>query len=955
MADAGFTPFPTVAPTGAPSDYQKVNVSPEAFGASVGRAEEESGSKIAGAGSQIFAAGIQRAELQDELIANDANTQATKQMGQMFGDFSSLRGRAAKEGLDSFTSGITDLYKSALAAAPNDKARALLSQSMRVMGDRYINYGQMHANEEFNRWQNQSALDAADEHQNQAMLAATNDDPKGMDASLQAGAQQQVKIAEQNGLEGPQKDALVHKWMGKTVYDIIKGTLAEQNPDSINKAKAIFDKYKDQMDAAGQVNVLQLLKPIVKKATTDLIAQRVTAPGGFLHTLLGVESGGADIANTHQMTTSGQAQGYFQITTGTWKEFGEKAGIDLRAHPQALGSPYAVQAQVASIIPLRRWDPKTIAALQAKGFNLNLDATLGENLRANGEGFGAGPIGKGGTSNPDSAMASAAGFTVGNTGIPTLAMSAMAPHGVAIARALAETADDPGLRASVLAQVNSMYSNWHTENATKIAELNQNVPAMIRSAESGELDADTIPFPYDDLNNYMPDKALEWIPEFEAAKKIGMLVQGYKWESPEAIEQARADLAAGHGPVSELIASQTTDNPGEFFRLQQMGEKRLEKALTDRQKELAVDPASYVQANPAVSAARAAMSPTEPKTFEKYAIASLAVQQQLGVESQFAHVLTKPQAQDAVKQLTANNGEGAKTGLNLLQARTGAAFPQVYNDLVTLGKLAPEYQALQVLSDPGDLTIMQKTLAEEGKDPTKGWPDRLGSGDRTAGEHLKTELDTAVTNGLTDYTNSLRQSGVSEDDINNVTKAVRLLAYGNRYFSKDEAAAENAVKSFVGRYSYMPQGGARVPNDIFKTVQQNASTMLQGIDANNIKLPEETGKPGQMSAEAYLAWLKNAPEWVTAPTGDRLYLRQPGGFARGKLVRGLDGNPVSVMFSGDSPFSPNFKPVPAPNDRIVDAYKRTLIENGMDPEKAETETQTYKKSLQDEIRARHVR
>ena len=42
----------------------------------------------------------------------------------------------------------------------------------------------------------------------------------------------------------------------------------------------------------------------------------------FLTTLQHFESGGRNIPNTTQGTSSGQAQGYNQITTGTWKEFG---------------------------------------------------------------------------------------------------------------------------------------------------------------------------------------------------------------------------------------------------------------------------------------------------------------------------------------------------------------------------------------------------------------------------------------------------------------------------------------------------------------------------------------------------------------------------------------------------------------------------------------------------------
>lgn len=117
----------------------------------------------------------------------------------------------------------------------------------------------------------------------------------------------------------------------------------------------------------------------------------------LLGALLRNESGGRNIPNVHQGTTSGQAQGYFQITTGTWKEFAQRAGIDLNRYPTPMSAadgtpvPYAVQAQVASIIPLSRWDKTTIAAMNATGRPVDPRRTLGENLAASGEDFGGGP------------------------------------------------------------------------------------------------------------------------------------------------------------------------------------------------------------------------------------------------------------------------------------------------------------------------------------------------------------------------------------------------------------------------------------------------------------------------------------------------------------------------------------------------------------------------------------
>jgi hypothetical protein len=107
---------------------------------------------------------------------------------------------------------------------------------------------------------------------------------------------------------------------------------------------------------------------------------------GLLDALLKNESGGRNVANTTQGTSSGQAQGYFQITTGTWNDFGGQ-----QFAPTPLQATYDQQAAIAAKIPLKRWDESTVAMMKATGKPIDTNRTLGENLTANGESFGTGP------------------------------------------------------------------------------------------------------------------------------------------------------------------------------------------------------------------------------------------------------------------------------------------------------------------------------------------------------------------------------------------------------------------------------------------------------------------------------------------------------------------------------------------------------------------------------------
>ena len=78
---------------------------------------------------------------------------------------------------------------------------------------------------------------------------------------------------------------------------------------------------------------------------------RVAGPAGSL--VVGSESGGQN--SYGPMTSSGQAEGYYQITTGTWNQFAPQAGIDLQQYPDPMHAPFDVQTRVANIIPMSRW------------------------------------------------------------------------------------------------------------------------------------------------------------------------------------------------------------------------------------------------------------------------------------------------------------------------------------------------------------------------------------------------------------------------------------------------------------------------------------------------------------------------------------------------------------------------------------------------------------------------
>lgn len=102
----------------------------------------------------------------------------------------------------------------------------------------------------------------------------------------------------------------------------------------------------------------------------------------ILSTILGVESGGGhnvtqgNIGDVNNRTGD-LAQGYFQITGGTWNQFGGTG----TGYASAISAPYDTQLQVAQNIPVNRWGPNTQTALTNAGYTPLPGETLGQMLK----------------------------------------------------------------------------------------------------------------------------------------------------------------------------------------------------------------------------------------------------------------------------------------------------------------------------------------------------------------------------------------------------------------------------------------------------------------------------------------------------------------------------------------------------------------------------------------------
>jgi hypothetical protein len=110
--------------------------------------------------------------------------------------------------------------------------------------------------------------------------------------------------------------------------------------------------------------------------------------GSFMDALASIESGDKNIVSGVDKDSRGLtlaqggnaseiSQGHFQIQTATWRDFAKQAGVDVNQYPTAMSAPREVQAQVASVIPLSRFGPRTQTLLRSRFGPLDTNQTVG--------------------------------------------------------------------------------------------------------------------------------------------------------------------------------------------------------------------------------------------------------------------------------------------------------------------------------------------------------------------------------------------------------------------------------------------------------------------------------------------------------------------------------------------------------------------------------------------------
>jgi len=276
MARFAFDAVPEVAPTGAPgNDYEHIQANPEEFGGLIAQGEQKLGAgteAAAAAGLNYFTA---KQQLTNEISASETNTWLAKNLTDKFNSLSQLQGKAAQDALPQFKKDTEDLYQQAMKnAGSNLHMQAMIAQSSRYLIDNYYRWGTNHADQQWRTWQDKTAVDRANEYGNQAAIAAQHGTWNDVDTFLNTSDDEVRKNLESKHIDDADSvNAEIKKRRGLNVKNIVDTLSASGDPHT---AQAVFDKYKDRMDAGSVLAVTSHLQELNAQLNGRQVADEET-------------------------------------------------------------------------------------------------------------------------------------------------------------------------------------------------------------------------------------------------------------------------------------------------------------------------------------------------------------------------------------------------------------------------------------------------------------------------------------------------------------------------------------------------------------------------------------------------------------------------------------------------------------------------------------------------------
>ncbi len=455
------------------------------------------------------------------------------------------------------------------------------------------------------------------------------------------------------------------------------------------------------------------------------------------------------------------------------------------------------------------------------------------------------------------------------------------------------------VKNKLISAVRRQDSQWRLAHASDQRQLREDISNTTAALAAGK---DVPPIPEDRIRTYAPNPvaADDWIEKQADAREIGQAFNNAKTMSLAEMgqTQARLDAAAAVPGIHD-------------FRLRQRQAQLFQQARSKIIEGMVSDPVDYLSGNNEAIAAdqeslrqlhSQANTPEGAAAYQaantKYFGDLQAAQESFGLPGSMRHVLSKNEAQGQAQTLMTNPVQAPAAMRDMAQSY-GAAWPSVWKDLVTVGKLPVAFQAAGILDDHYAMRLaegLRDEIGTEGKKGIQVWDALLGQ-QRVSG--ISGIVNSVRSNPqMTPFIASMRTGRASVPEMDSfmhavTTTALSLVAHEGL---EDSDAVAKAVEAFTGLYGYMPNGGARVPIKQFDNVAAAADAAAEHWNADTIHFPVGIADhPGAPTKEDYLANIKAHPTWINGH--DQVELID----SYGRHVMDAAGQPITIPFGVAAP------------------------------------------------------
>ncbi len=461
------------------------------------------------------------------------------------------------------------------------------------------------------------------------------------------------------------------------------------------------------------------------------------------------------------------------------------------------------------------------------------------------------------------------------------------------------------IKNKLIADAHRRDAQWRLANASNMRQLHSDITNNAAMLEAGK---DVPLIPEDRIKAFAPDAdhADDWIQLQQDAQQLGQAVNNAKTMSIPELGAKMAELNAATGVPGIHDFAHRQKVAHQFG----MAAKRIIDGMSQ-------DPVDFLAGNnETIIADQEALralhgQATTPEGAQAYQAANtkyindlLAAQEHFGLPNSKWHVLSQTEAEGNAAGITANPDQ-APAKMRQMAAQYGQAWPQVWRDLGTIGKLPANYQMVGSLENQQDAAKLARALGQANKEGNNRALEALIDKSAIGSTRASAVIKKAITESpeINSYIHSMVQSGASYGMAHQTVDSIELLAQAKVAYDQmaPNEAAEQAIASAIGTFEFMPNGGARVPRARFDAVAQNARQTLNDLSLDRVQPPpvyEQPQAAGRATAADWLGELRGSPNWVTMGQAIRLMDKE------GHWVKNRDNSFVEVPFDRAAPAVP---------------------------------------------------